>query len=97
MKKVLVSSLMLIFAGAATVSANVISKAPYETIQEEKVKIKNEELPEAVQNALSGDSYQGWTISAAYQIKSSEQYEIELTKDSETKTVKFDKEGKEVE
>jgi hypothetical protein len=62
--------------------------------QEDKVKIQEDTLPEAVKKALKGDEYKDWTVSAAYLIKSADQYEIELKKGAETKTVKLDKEGK---
>ncbi len=62
-------------------------------IQNDKAKIKKEELPEATRKTLNGDSYKGWTISSAYKLKNGE-YEVKLTKGTETQTVTFDKEGK---
>ena len=62
--------------------------------QEEREKIKREELPELIKTALNGDEYKGWLVNAAYRIKSKDIYEVELKKGAESKTIRFDKEGK---
>ena len=62
--------------------------------QDDKTKIKSEELPEAVKKSLEAQEYRGWLIDAAYHVKSTDSYEVELKNGAETKTVKFDKEGK---
>lgn len=94
MKKVILSLLVLFFAAGAFVNAATISATVTSVQQDDKVKIKNEDLPEAVKTALQSNDYKGWTISAAYHLKSADQYEVELKKDAETKTVKLDKDGK---
>jgi hypothetical protein len=94
MKKVILSVLVLFFAGATFVNAVTISTISSATHQDDKVKIKNEELPEAVKTTLQGAEYKDWTVSAAYHLKSADQYEVELKKDAETKTVKLGKDGK---
>ena len=66
-------------------------------VQDEKMKIKSEELPEAVKKTLEAQEYRGWLIDAAYHIKSTDSYEVELKNGAEAKTVKFDKDGKKVE
>ena len=65
--------------------------------QEDKMKIKSEELPEAVKKSLEAQEYRGWLIDAAYHVKSTDSYEVELKNGAEAKTVKFDKDGKKVE
>jgi hypothetical protein len=65
--------------------------------QDEKVKIKSEELPEAVKKSLEAQEYKGWLINAAYQDKKAETYEVELKNGAETKVVKFSKDGKKIE
>jgi hypothetical protein len=92
MKKILLA--LLIVSGASASFANSSMKPSSAFIQEEKTKIKEEELPEAVKTALKGDTYKDWTVSAAYTVKSTSQYEVELKKGIETKVVKFDKDGK---
>ena len=62
-------------------------------LQDDKVKIKKEELPEAAQKALDGDAFKGWAVAAAYKTKNGE-YEVELKKGDTTQTVKFDKDGR---
>ena len=64
------------------------------TDQDEKTKIKSEELPEAVKKALEAQEYRGWLIDAAYHVKATDSYEVQLKNGAETKTVSFDKEGK---
>ena len=68
--------------------------APASADQDDKTKIKSEELPEAVKKSLEAQEYRGWLIDAAYHVKSTDSYEVELKNGAETKTVKFDKEGK---
>jgi hypothetical protein len=65
-------------------------------VQEEKVKIKTAELPETIKATLSGEDYKGWTADTAYQFKTSGQYEVTLKKGTETKTIKFDKDGNKI-
>jgi len=65
--------------------------------QDEKVKIKAEELPATVKKALEGPDYRGWLVNAAYHYKAKNQYEVELKNGAETLTVLFDKEGKKLE
>jgi len=65
--------------------------------QDDKTKIKSEELPEAIKKTLEAQEYRGWLIDAAYHVKSTDSYEVELKNGAEAKTVKFDKDGKKVE
>jgi len=68
--------------------------APAAVDQEDKTKIKSEELPEAVKKSLEAQEYRGWLIDAAYHVKSTDSYEVQLKNGAETKTVKFNKDGK---
>ena len=61
--------------------------------QDEKIKIKKEELPEAARQTLDGDAFKGWTMVNSYRLKNRE-YEVELKKGDTTQTLKFDKGGK---
>jgi hypothetical protein len=94
MKKVILSLVVLLFAAATFTNAVAINAVSVAAHQEDKVKIKNEELPEAVKTTLQGAEYKDWTVTAAYHVKSADQYEVELKKDAETKTVKLGKDGK---
>lgn len=63
--------------------------------QSDKVKISVEELPQAVKDTLAL-SYKEWKVGDVYKVSgTNEYYSIELKKDSETKTVNLDKDGKE--
>ena len=64
--------------------------------QDDKTKIKAEELPEAVKKSLEAAEYKGWLINTAYHVKSTDTYEVELKNGAETKSFKFDKEGKKI-
>jgi hypothetical protein len=62
-----------------------------------KIQIKPEELPEAIKKVIT-DKYNGWEISSAFWVKSkSEYYEVSLKKETDTKLLKFDKDGKPIE
>jgi len=59
-----------------------------------KEKITVDQLPQAVKKALAGDDYKDWTIDTVYLVKGDkEYYQIALKKDTNTKTVNFDKDG----
>lgn len=62
--------------------------------QEEKTKIKSEELPAPVKTALESQDYRGWLIDSAFKYNATETYEVNLKNGAETKVVKFDKDGK---
>jgi len=61
--------------------------------QDDKVKIKKEELPDPVRKTLENDAFKGWIVMSAYKLKSGD-YEVELKKGDTTQSLKFDKEGK---
>ena len=80
-------------ATEATETAAPETAAPATQDQEDRAKIKSEELPEAVKKSLEAQEYRGWLIDAAYHVKSSDSYEVELKNGAETKTVKFSADG----
>jgi len=81
-------------------SSSSVSTAPSSTAttdqQDSRVKIKSEDLPEAVKKSLNSEDYRGWLISSAYEDKAKGQYEIEVKNGAEVKTLKFDKDGKKI-
>jgi hypothetical protein len=87
------------FVNAQDASTNAVAPATEEQApqQEEKTKIKSEELPAPVKKALEMQDYRGWLIDAAYKVTATETYEVHLKNGAETKIVKFDKDGKKVE
>ena len=81
-------------ATEAVAPAPAPAVAPAAADQDDKTKIKSEELPEAVKKSLEAQEYRGWLIDAAYHVKSTDSYEVQLKNGAETKTVKFSKDGK---
>jgi len=61
--------------------------------QNDKVKIKKEDLPETVKNTLAGNAFKGWNVENAYKLNNGE-FEVQLKKDGVSQTVKFEKDGK---
>jgi hypothetical protein len=101
MKKVMFALGGLVFSVvAANAQAAQPSNAAVSTEQtaqqDDKVKIKAEELPQTVKTALEGEEYRGWLINSAYHHKTADTFEVELKNGAETKTIKFDKEGKKI-
>lgn len=96
MKKVTLLALLCVFAAgiANTEAATVARRSSTSVNFDEKVKIKKEDLPEAVKTALAGNDYKGWEISECYQYKEAGTYEVELKNGDQKKTVKLDKDGK---
>jgi hypothetical protein len=101
MKKIILTSVgLLFFFAAATAQTEVASAtdaAKTETVaQDKKTEIKYDELPQTVKTTLSGDAYKGWEVLKVWHNETKEQYELEVKNATETKTLKFDKDGKEV-
>jgi len=96
MKKVtIIAALFICAAGAINANAETTSGRSEISVNfDEKVKIKKEELPEAVRTALAGNDYKGWEISECYMYKEAGTYEVELKNGDQKKTVKLDKDGK---
>jgi hypothetical protein len=107
MKKLMLA-ICLLFGGVAVVNAqqdttSTPTKTQTATQDKDRQQIQVSELPEAVRTSLQTQDYQGWAISAAYrstqtdasdETKSMEVYVVELKNGAETKTAKFDKDGK---
>jgi len=104
MKKVIfvIGSMLLtgsLFTGL-DVAANNSTNATYATVQDDskKEKITEDKLPQPVKDVLAGNDYKGWKVDVINLVKGvKEYYEITLKMNTETKTVKLDKEGKLVE
>ncbi len=92
MKKTLIVA-MLFLGVSGTVVSNAAAFA-HVRIMDEKVKIKPEELPEKVKATLAGADFKGWEVVNAFKETEKGSFEVELKKGTETKTMKFDKEGK---
>ena len=100
MKRVLISVLSLVmladvvgYAQRRMDEREFVLASSRKFVQDDKVKIKKEELPEAARNTLDGDAFKGWTIDNIYKLSNGE-FEVELKKGVTSQTVKFDKDGK---
>jgi hypothetical protein len=87
----------VVFVNAQDQSNNAVTTPAATEQQDEKVKIKSEELPDGVKKALEMQDYRGWLIDSAFKYTAKETYEVHLKNGAETKVVKFDKDGKKVE
>ena len=106
MKNVKMNWLAVAIVLLLTVGANesAVAREPVKPSVESrqvKEKIKKEDLPAEARKQLDGDAFKGWTVVQAYRIKAKNEqgeeaveYEVEVKKENETKTVKFDKDGK---
>ncbi|QDW26891.1 hypothetical protein [Pedobacter sp. KBS0701] len=102
MKKIILAA-TLAFVGFTAVQAsevNTIKNAAIVAVQDSAVKtpIKLEELPEPITTALKSDTYKGWTATEAFTVKegTKEYYLVNVKKEAETGSLKFDKDGKPV-
>lgn len=105
MKKLILSAVVLLFFVVAQAQSEVVVPATEvatatETavaVQDKKTEVKYEDLPQAVRTTLAGEAYKDWEVVKAWHNVDKDQYEIEVKNAStETKTLKFNKEGKEI-
>lgn len=106
MKKVIFLALSIIVMTFATGSANSWNRVDIVAVVspdgEEKTEIKATDLPQAVRDILASSDYKGWKSEEnAYLVKKedgTEFYKITLKNPltEETKTIKMDKDGKEI-
>jgi hypothetical protein len=73
-------------------STNV--KSAESNAQKGKTKIRIEELPDAVKQALEDEAFKGWMINAAFHDPKKNEYQVELKNGVERQVVKFNTEGK---
>lgn len=99
MKKLFIVAISLLSLGSVAVSASqAVEYANITVLGDEKVKVKLEETPQAVQDALKAQEYADATIESIYLVKASpEYYSVDFKKGEEKFTVNLDKDGKKVE
>ena len=102
MKKLLLSAAFLAFAGFTTVQAGEIkNKIELVSVQDSVVKtpIKLEELPKPIADILKTEPYATWTPTAAFSVKdgTKEYFQVDVKKEEQVGSLKFDKDGKPVE
>jgi len=102
MKKFILSAAVLVVAGLATVKANTLNTniqtvaivSPADSVQ--KAPIKLEALPDPIKTVLQTDVFKTWVPSTAFAVTAgtTQYYEVDVKKGTETKALKFDKDGK---
>jgi len=102
MKKLILSAAFFAIAGFTAANASdVKNKIEIVAVKDTLVKtpIKLEELPEAVKATLKTDPYKIWTPTAAFSVKDGDKsyYQVDVKKEEEVASLKFDAEGKPIE
>ncbi|RZJ81839.1 MAG: hypothetical protein EOO47_02880 [Flavobacterium sp.] len=103
MKKLILSAALLAFAGFTTAQASdsKITNIEITSVQDSVVKtpIKLEELPKPIADILKVEPYATWTPTAAFSVKDGEKmyYQVDVKKEEQVGSLKFDAEGKPVE
>ena len=102
MRKLILSAAFFAFAGFGAVNAsNVKNNIETIAVQDTLVKtpIKIEELPEAVKATLKTETYKLWVPTTAFSVKDGDKsyYQVDVKKEEETASLKFDAEGKPIE
>lgn len=93
----------VLYSTSALAQATPTQQTPQ--AQQDRQKIAVDELPEAVRKTLEGNAFSGWTVSNAYSVSAkgasgetsataAKEFEVELKKGTEMKTVRLDKDGK---
>lgn len=92
----------LMFGGATLVAAqdqSATQQSQTETMDQDRQRISVSQLPDQVSSKLESQDYSGWTVDGAYSKQDDEKgqiYIIELRQGNETKKVKFDAQGNEI-
>ncbi len=90
----------LMFGGAALVNAqDQPIPGQSQTQDQDQQQIAVSELPDNVTSKLESSDYAGWTVGNAFRKmddSNQEMYVIELRQGTETKKVKFDRDGNEI-
>jgi hypothetical protein len=105
MKKVLFIVAGMLFAATATFAQDSTRTQQPQTQQspeqtqtqnysKDMIKIKSNDLPEAVKQTLAAPQYQGWESSTVYRSKNSDMYFIEMGTGAQAKTFRFGADGK---
>jgi hypothetical protein len=100
MKKLLLSSIVLMFfavaANAQTAPSPATPSSSTTVEPDKKTEIKLEALPQPIKTTLSTDAYKGWAVVKVVYNETKDNYEVDAKNATETKTLTFDKEGKEI-
>lgn len=103
MKKLFVAAIVA-FAGFTAVEAQAsVNKVEVEMVSVKdsvvKTPIELSALPDAIKTVLQTDPYKAWTPTAAFSVKDGDKsyFQVDVKKEEETASLKFDAKGKPVE
>nr|WP_068892023.1 hypothetical protein [Pedobacter panaciterrae] len=100
MKKIILSAAFLALAGLTTVKASDIKNPVRVAVQQDsvtKAPVELKDLPEAVQKTLQSEPVKAWTPTAAFLVTNADKstyYQVDVKKETETGSLKIDKDGK---
>jgi hypothetical protein len=102
MKRFILSAAVLVAAGLATAKANTLNNNMHTVAivnQADSVKktpVKLDALPDPIKTVLGTEVFKTWVPTDAYSVAAgaSQYYEVDVKKGTETKALKFDKDGK---
>ncbi|GGM97460.1 hypothetical protein GCM10010967_34050 [Dyadobacter beijingensis] len=89
---------LLLLAVTPHVNASIQSPKDVAVVEQSKVAVRPEDLPEPVKSTLAS-SYSEWKVTSAYLVTrddNSQYYEINIKRAEETSTLNLDKYGKKV-
>jgi hypothetical protein len=102
MKRFILSAAVLVAAGLATVKANTLNTNMHtvaivsQADTAKKTPVKLDALPDPIKTVLTTDVFKTWVPTDAYEVTAgtSQYFEVDVKKGTETKALKFDKDGK---
>jgi len=108
MKKLIASALILTLISFNSLQAGTsernLDNATFhhdaKPLEQEKVSVKPENLPDGIKKTVKSDAFSGWTVVSAFLITAADKtqyYELNVKNGSESARVKLDKDGNNVE
>ena len=100
MKKIILSAAFLALAGLTTLKASDIKNPVRVAVQQDsvtKAPVELKDLPEPVQKTLQSEPVKAWTPTAAFLVTNPDKstyYQVDVKKETETGSLKIDKDGK---
>jgi|GEM_PF-271844 len=102
MKRIILSAAVLVVGLASVKASNLtIDKHPVAVTRNladsaQKTPVKLDALPDPIKTVLQSDIFKTWIPSSAFSVTqgTTQYYEVDVKKGTETKALKFDKDGK---
>lgn len=91
---------MTLISFASVQAKSISTPVGSETVLQDKVEVKPENLPAAVKATINSQAFAGWKVTTAYLVTNQDNtqyYDLSVKKGNENARVKLDKDGKNVE